>query len=128
MAVALGTIKQNMTLMPDKSNTTIKIRLCKIQDIPTNSGKGFLLNNNKIFVVSKNNAFYGYVNNCPHANIPLDWDNDNFLDADHDLIQCSTHGALFLIESGECVSGPCSGQSLQPIKLHLEQDAIVVFL
>jgi len=28
------------------------------------------------------------------------------------LIQCATHGALFLIESGECIAGPCAGQSL----------------
>jgi len=37
------------------------------------------------------------------------------------MLQCATHGALFLIESGECVVGPCAGQFLQPLP-GIEQD------
>ena len=28
------------------------------------------------------------------------------------MIQCANHGALFVIENGECVAGPCSGEAL----------------
>ena len=41
---------------------------------------------------------------------------DQFLDPSNSLIQCATHGALFLIENGECVAGPCAGQSLTAIE------------
>jgi len=35
------------------------------------------------------------------------------------MIQCANHGALFVIESGHCVSGPCSGQKLRKIQFQL---------
>jgi len=47
--------------------------------------------------------------------VALEWQADEFLDASASLIQCATHGALFLIESGECVAGPCEGKSLRAI-------------
>ena len=28
------------------------------------------------------------------------------------MIQCANHGALFVIENGECVAGPCNGKAL----------------
>ena len=34
------------------------------------------------------------------------------MDADNLFIQCSTHGALFKPGSGECIAGPCQGDSL----------------
>ena len=58
---------------------------------------------------------YVYANRCPHRGVPLEWQPDAFLDTSASLIQCATHGALFLIESGECVAGPCEGESLRVI-------------
>jgi nitrite reductase/ring-hydroxylating ferredoxin subunit len=40
------------------------------------------------------------------------------------MIQCATHGALFLIESGECVAGPCAGQSLQALACREDAEGI----
>jgi nitrite reductase/ring-hydroxylating ferredoxin subunit len=31
-----------------------------------------------------------------------------------DHIICSTHGALFRPDNGQCVAGPCVGRSLKP--------------
>jgi len=45
----------------------------------------------------------------------LGWQPDRFLDDSASLIQCATHGALFLIENGECIAGPCAGQSLTAV-------------
>jgi len=42
------------------------------------------------------------------------------------LIQCSTHGALFNIESGECLQGPCLGQSLQSIDYEIKEGNIYI--
>jgi len=42
------------------------------------------------------------------------------------LIQCSTHGALFNIETGECLQGPCLGQSLQAIAHEVKDGKICI--
>ena len=51
---------------------------------------------------------------------------DRFLDPDGSLIQCSTHGALFEIESGRCIAGPCKGQYLQAIPYLLDNGLLMV--
>ncbi|MNT92136.1 hypothetical protein D3C72_2333610 [compost metagenome] len=54
----------------------------------------------------------------------MEWLPDQFLDSSGSLIQCATHGALFLIESGECVAGPCAGESLLPLALEENAEGI----
>lgn len=56
-----------------------------------------------------------YRNRCPHRQLALNWRPDDFLDASASLIRCAHHGALFLPDTGECVAGPCAGQSLQAL-------------
>lgn len=73
------------------------------------------MNGIALFVIRQGDTFYAYENHCPHLGIELQWQPDRFLDADGEFIQCSTHGALFLIEDGECVSGPCRGQALRSL-------------
>ena len=43
----------------------------------------------------------------PSSGIELNWMPDQFLESGGDLIICSTHGALFKIDDGLCISGPC---------------------
>ena len=31
------------------------------------------------------------------------------------FLACRNHGALFAVEDGFCVAGPCAGESLEPI-------------
>lgn len=68
-----------------------------------------------VFVVRRDGAITAYRNACPHLGIPLNWQENQFLDTEGGLIQCATHGALFLIDSGECISGPCAGDYLSPL-------------
>lgn len=42
------------------------------------------------------------------------------------MIQCATHGALFEIETGHCIAGPCLGQNLQKIPYLLDNGLIMV--
>lgn len=77
-----------------------------------------------IFLVRKAGEIRGYLNQCPHTGGPLDWVPDQFLDLDRRWIQCATHDALFNIDSGLCIAGPCSGQSLTSVELLLEGDII----
>jgi nitrite reductase/ring-hydroxylating ferredoxin subunit len=69
---------------------------------------------------------FGYVNSCPHLGTPLNWAGDTFISEDSGLIICATHGALFEIEDGACVSGPCAGQSLEAAPVTVDRAGQVV--
>jgi len=73
-----------------------------------------------LFVVHKDGAFTAYINSCPHTGVNLEWQQDQFLDLDNAFIQCSTHDALFEVDSGICIAGPCVGDSLEPVELVIE--------
>jgi nitrite reductase/ring-hydroxylating ferredoxin subunit len=102
--------------------------LCKTTDIEDPGSKSFEVKINRrtesIFIVHKNGEFFAYLNQCPHTGASLEWQQDQFLDLDRELIQCATHDALFVIDSGECISGPCSGDALQPLPLSIIRDEI----
>lgn len=104
------------------------IRLCTIHEIEDPGSKGFDIEHAsqalKVFVVHKDGRFYAYVNRCPHTGINLDWVPDQFLDLDNAFIQCATHNAIFQIEDGLCVAGPCVNQSLSSAEIKLENETI----
>ena len=79
--------------------------------------KGLSFGEHEIFVVKFDDRLHAYRNKCPHLGIELEWLEDQFLDTEKRFIHCSTHGALFLIETGECVSGPCQGDYLSPVNI-----------
>lgn len=87
-------------------------RLCHIDTLPDPGSKGFRLGDEAFLVVKQRGSCYLYRNHCPHVGIALEWVEDQFLDPSNTMIQCANHGALFVIENGRCVAGPCSGQSL----------------
>lgn len=95
--------------------------LCASSQIPNEQSIGFNLDKQAIFAVRKQGKLYIYRNQCPHLGINLEWLENQFLDADGCLIQCAMHGALFLIEDGQCISGPCQGQKLIALE-HQELD------
>lgn len=100
--------------------------LCHIDDIADGCSKGFEIGELSLFAVKKDSAVYLYANSCPHLGVELNWQQDKFLDMDNTLIQCATHGALFIIETGECVAGPCLGKALQPINYSLKDGFITL--
>lgn len=102
------------------------IVLCHVDDIAEQSSKGLTYGESELFAVKKDGQLYLYQNHCPHLGVELNWQEDQFLDMDCALIQCSTHGALFLIEDGECVAGPCLGQALTAITFQLINDQLCI--
>ena len=74
----------------------------------------------KLFAVRQQGRVYLYLNRCPHLGIPLEWVADQFLDNSGSMIHCANHGALFVINTGKCVAGPCSGRALTLIDYHIE--------
>jgi nitrite reductase/ring-hydroxylating ferredoxin subunit len=100
--------------------------LCDGQQLPEGKSRGFNVDGVSILAVRREGKVYVYKNRCPHRAVPLEWQPDQFLDPSASLIQCATHGALFLIESGECVAGPCEGKSLSVIDCREDAQGIWV--
>ncbi len=99
--------------------------LCSLADLPEGSSKGF--DSSKIFAVNYGGKIYVYKNRCPHLGIPLEWKENQFLDSSNSMIQCANHGALFVIDSGQCVSGPCAGSRLHTIPCEIINNSIWIF-
>lgn len=104
-----------------------QIKLCNTNDIEEQNSKGFEIGDVNLFAVKKDGQIFIYQNHCPHLGVELNWLEDQFLDSDNALIQCATHGALFLIESGECISGPCVGEVLKALP-HTLNEAGDIFI
>ncbi len=102
--------------------------LCTSATLGEGQSRGLKIDNLSLLAVRKQGQAYLYENRCPHRGVPLEWVPDQFLDHSGSLIQCSTHGALFLIDSGECVAGPCAGQSLRALPCHEDAQGIWVRL
>ena len=86
--------------------------LCSSAALAPNTSLGFDIDGCKLLAVRRDGIAYFYINRCPHRGVALEWQPGQFLDDSASLIQCVTHGALFLIETGECIAGPCAGKSL----------------
>ena len=101
--------------------------LCRVDEVPDPGAKGFEIEGREaIFVVRHGGRLFGYVNVCPHMRTSLDWKPDAFLNFEKTLILCATHGALFRIEDGRCIGGPCPGRSLTPVAIRIEGGAVIL--
>ena len=78
------------------------------------------------FVVRKPGGVYAYRNRCPHTGAPLEWLPDEFLDLDKSFIECAMHGALFRVEDGVCLRGPCAGDALQALEVRIADGLVRV--
>lgn len=102
------------------------ISLIEVEAIQEGTSKGIEIENNYLFAVKKDAQIFLYKNSCPHLGTPLEWEEDRFLDNDGALIQCANHGALFQIEDGLCLAGPCTGSSLEAIPFSIDGGEIMV--
>ena len=102
------------------------ISIISADEIEEGTSKGFEINNRYMFAVKKDAIVFLYWNRCPHLGTPLEWEENRFLDPDGALIICSTHGALFEIEDGRCLAGPCKGKHLQAIPFIIDKGMIMV--
>lgn len=61
------------------------------------------------FAIRYEGRVYAYLNRCAHMPIELDWSPGKFFDGEGLLLICSSHGALYAPDTGECLGGPCLG-------------------
>ncbi len=97
--------------------------LCRLDEIAEDEARNFRFGGGlalfQLFLVRKAGVVRAYVNQCPHARTPLDWQSEDFFNRSKTMLLCGTHGALFRIEDGYCVRGPCPGQSLVSVPIEI---------
>lgn len=69
------------------------------------------------FVVRYSGKVHAYLNRCAHVPIELDWAEGKFFESSGLYLMCSTHGAIYVPDSGLCAGGPCKGGRLRPISV-----------
>ena len=65
-----------------------------------------------------------WLNICPHAGRRLDWAPGQFLKSREGLLVCAAHGASFELQRGDCVAGPCRGESLRAVVVEVRDGQV----
>ncbi len=68
---------------------------------------------------------HAYHNECPHAGRRLDWAPGRFL-IEHGHLVCAAHGAVFELDTGTCVGGPCRGAALKRVPVRVDGEEVVL--
>ncbi len=104
--------------------------LCSIDDIENGEAKELSFRSRNelydIFIQKHDGNIYAYVNVCPHAGTPLNMEEGRFMEKSGKYLMCHTHGALFQLDDGLCVAGPCNGARLQAVAIKVEKSLILV--
>ena len=105
-------------------------RLCALDDIGDGASKGWSddpeRTSAELILVRKKDQVFAYRNSCPHTGVSMEWMPDRFLDMSKHFLMCGVHGAMFRVEDGFCVSGPCGGQSLQAVEVEVKNGAVML--
>jgi nitrite reductase/ring-hydroxylating ferredoxin subunit len=103
--------------------TATRHRLCHSDELGEGTSRGFdptARGRDTLFVVKQQGAVYAYEDECPHvAGGRMAWRKDAYMDASGTKIICYAHGAVFVPETGLCIKGPCLGQFLKSIPIHI---------
>jgi len=105
--------------------------LCSLDDLGDPGAKGpitVMLDGEprKVFLIRYDGQVRAYVDACPHLFVPLEMEDDKFLDMTGTEIMCAVHGARFDPLTGGCVWGPCLGRRLTPVEVTVADGLVLV--
>ena len=104
-----------------------RVPVCGLAEIEDPGAFGFSLPDGTFaFLVRQADEVRGYLNRCPHMGNRLDWAPHRFLNRARDLILCASHGAVFELQSGLCVAGPCLGRTLTALRVEVVSGQVFV--
>lgn len=102
--------------------------LCDFDDLPDGKSRGFDpdgCGQDTVLLVRRGESVYAYRDACPHlGGTPMAWRKDAYLSGDGQHIVCHAHGARFDVTTGDCVLGPCLGQSLERLPITIVTQAL----
>ena len=124
----LGGLPQGAAALTERLTATpAGVKLGPLDLIADGAARGFVLEMRAGrfhgFVVRRGQDVRGYVDRCPHMGLPLAQVLDDYVQGES--IVCSWHGAVFAVEDGRCLGGPCAGGRLSPWPVALEDGTIV---
>jgi nitrite reductase/ring-hydroxylating ferredoxin subunit len=104
--------------------------ICAVADLEDPGSRAFTIGRGdwplRGLVVKRHGAVHAYVNRCPHAGHPLNLRPHEFLTPDRSLIVCNSHGAVFEMATGLCLSGPCAGAKLRPVPIEVRAGYVLL--
>lgn len=101
-------------------------KVCSLNELKQARTLSYEIDDHEGFVVYSDANVFAYRNSCPHIGMNLEFSENKFLDSDNKYIQCSMHGALFEIDSGLCIHGPCLNQHLKPMLVTVDDNQVFV--
>ncbi|WP_185993680.1 MULTISPECIES: Rieske 2Fe-2S domain-containing protein [unclassified Variovorax] len=105
--------------MPEAS---LPVRLCALAELRDGHARGFDpagSGQDSVFAVQSGGQVRVWADRCPHLGTPLPWRRHAYLNAAGEHIVCAAHGALFDLDSGLCVHGPCRGVHLEAVPFRI---------
>ncbi len=103
--------------------------LCRVDEISEAHGKEVLLPGDgdwetSVALFRRGERVIAYYNTCPHAGRPLNWAPDRFLFTPAGHLVCTAHGATFVLETGQCILGPCAGAHLRAFPIRIDDGRV----
>lgn len=98
--------------------------LCALDDVPDGGAIEVSIQQAGVVVVRRGDDAWAYRNVCPHFSIPLNYEPNTFWVYDGEMLMCAHHSAMFRLEDGQCVDGPCQGAALTPVVIRIERRKI----
>ena len=77
----------------------------------------------RAFAIRYQGVAHAYLNRCTHVAMELDYEPGRLFDDRGEWLLCSTHGAAYAPQSGQCAGGPCRGGL---VKIQLSESVGVV--
>lgn len=107
--------------------TTPETPLCRADDIPDGGVLGLdppVPEGDGLILAREGSLVRAWSNVCPHAGRRMDYAPGLFL-CKGGVLTCAVHGASFALgQNGLCIGGPCRGESLTEVPLHIEDSVV----
>lgn len=100
------------------------IKLCLLEELAVGAGREFRSGRGFVAVFRGSGGISAWLNSCPHQGRSLNFAADEFLFTGEGRLVCPHHGAVFDLDNGACLEGPCKGAGLTPVTVRLEDGAI----
>jgi nitrite reductase/ring-hydroxylating ferredoxin subunit len=99
-------------------------KLCSLDELEPGAGREFRSAQGWVVLIRGASGVCAWLNSCPHQGRSLNLGPDEFLFTPEGRLMCPHHGAVFDVDSGSCLDGPCKGSALTAVALSVDDGEI----